>query len=232
MVEADPVSEADLVERVQELYATTKGLPRDPASRLEREQLIARGLALLRERDPERLAALVEAVRTHNQRLSRFGLPTAPTERPRSSDAVRFAARELPLALVLVPVCVLSAAVFVVPYTLVDLVAENRWVAPDIRATVKVLGGLVIYLVWLVLLTVLSAKLAGGGAAVAIALSLPLLAVAGVFAWERELSALSSVRTWWALQRTSPRALRLLRGRQDELTRLLDAAARWVDGAG
>jgi hypothetical protein len=229
MVEANPVSEADLIARVEQLYAATKGLTREPAARLGREQRIARGLRLLRARDPARLAEIIDAVRTHDRRLDRFNLPAAPSERPRWSDALGFVARELPLALVLVPTCLLSAVVFGLPYMLVDRVAENRWVAPDIRATVKVLGGLVIYLAWLVLLTVLAAMYAGNMAALATAVLLPLLAIAGVFAWERELSALSSVRTWWALQRTSPRALRLLRRRQEALTRLLDEAATWVD---
>jgi 1-acyl-sn-glycerol-3-phosphate acyltransferase len=229
MVEANPVSEADLIARVERLYAATKRLTREPAARLGREQRIARGLRLLRARDPARLAEIIDAVRTHDRRLDRFNLPAAPSERPRWSDALGFVARELPLALVLVPACLLSAVVFGVPYVLVDRVAENRWVAPDIRATVKVLGGLVIYLAWLVLLTVLAAMYAGNMAALATAVLLPLLAIAGVFAWERELSALSSVRTWWALQQTSPRALRLLRRRQEALTRLLDEAATWVD---
>jgi 1-acyl-sn-glycerol-3-phosphate acyltransferase len=74
MIEAEPTTEADLVARVERLYAIARGLDRAPSTVVERRRLIADGMRTLRERHPERFALLYEQLRRYERRLARFGL--------------------------------------------------------------------------------------------------------------------------------------------------------------
>lgn len=229
MIEADPVADATLVARVERVYAAGRALPDDRAARLMRERAIARGLVAMRERAPDRVEQFRDALDRHERRLRRFGLDaTSLTQTTGWRNAIRFAVREAVLAVVLLPVALLASLVFAVPYVAVDLLTRVVRFDPAVLATAKVMGGAVVHGSWVVAMAASAGWLVSPWLAPAVAVALPLLAVSGILAIERELAVIDAVRTWLALRRTSPQARMRLLQRQGELAALLDDAHAWV----
>src|SRR6185436_10446751 len=74
LVEADPVADAGLVERVDRLYAAARGRPPDPEERIARRRAIAAGVERLRAADPQRYDGILLRLRRYDERLRRFGI--------------------------------------------------------------------------------------------------------------------------------------------------------------
>jgi hypothetical protein len=70
--------------------------------------------------------------------------------------------------------------------------------------------------------------MAGARAALLSAIGLPLLAVAGLFAIERESAVLDAVRAWFLLRRTKAGTREHLRRRRSELADVLDEVNAWL----
>ena len=115
-----------------------------------------------------------------------------------------FAARETLFATVLAPLAVAALMLFAVPYWITAYMA--RWFTrePDVAATAKVVGGFLIYTAWLLVLTAAAAFAVSLRAALLMLMFLPILAIAGLFAIERELAVIDTVRAWFLLTRTQP----------------------------
>jgi hypothetical protein len=217
------------VERVDRLYAAARGRSSDSEERIERRRLIAAGIERVRSADPVRYDELLLRLHRYQERLQRFGLRdrhldwTIPT-----SEAMRFAARELAAAVVLVPIAVAALMTFAIPYWLTAYAA--RWFTrePDVAATAKVAGGFLIYSAWLLTLTAGAWWMSGLGAALVTALGLPALAVTGLIAIERESAVLDAVRAWFLLRRTKPDTRARLRRRRSELADVLDEVNTWL----
>ena len=125
MVEAEPRHDLPLVMRIDHLYTAARGVSRDPRERVIRRRVIAAGMAQLRERDPERLADITASVGEYDASLARFGLRDHDIDRRIPfAQAARFTVREGLLALVLLPVTVLSLALFALPYQVTALVSR------------------------------------------------------------------------------------------------------------
>ena len=205
IVEADPDADAELVMRIDRLYAAERETSMDPAAAIERRRTIASGLDRLRDADPARYEAAILQLRRYDQRLARFGLRDRTLDwTPSRTDALKFAAREVPLALVLVPVVMAAAVVFAVPYYLTALIGRFQR-DTDVTATAKVVAGSVLYPLWILAVAIAVGVRSGALWGLLAAIALPLLAIAGLFALERETSALRTVRSWFALRGTSPR---------------------------
>lgn len=232
MVEAEPTSETAIVERVERLYSAARSLDRSATAILERRRLIARGLHTLRERDPERFAALYEALRRYERRRERFGLrEDALLQRVPVSAAVAFALRETAWGMLLGPVVALGVAAFFVPYQAVRVLSRCFPVSLDQQATFKIATGIVCYLSWLLALVAVAWRLAGPARGAAAALALPALGVATLVAQEREGAVLDVVRGYVASRLTGGRVEgRLLRQRA-ALADLLDETYRWLQAA-
>jgi len=229
LVEADPESEADLVARVDRLYASVRQLPRTADATLARRRVIAAGLDALRDRDPDRLARLADHLRAHERRLSRFGLdPRSVGPAADPGTAVRFAVRETALALVLLPVAALGLVVFALPYSVVHAIAGHDGISLDMRATWKIGAGAATYGAWLGLISVATAWLLGRPAAFAVALGLPALAVGSLLAIERETEVVAAVRSYFLRRRIGARAAARFRREQEVLADLLDEAHAWL----
>jgi stringent starvation protein B len=229
LVEAEPTSDVELVNRVERIYASARDLPGSPGARLERRRLIADGLNELRARDPHRYAKLYAVGERYIRTLERFGLSDAMLGRDVPWKVVaRFSARELLLALVLVPVVALAAVVFAVPYSAVSLFSAGVRVSLEVRATFKLVAGLLVYALWTGVLVAVAAHFGGRLAGVAALVAVPLVGVVGLYAVEREASVLESVRTWFAARATSPRTKARLLRRRAELAELLDETYAWL----
>ena len=227
IVEAEPTQDAALVERLDRLLQSE----RPAASReesLSRRRTIAEGLQRLRAERPERYADALVQLRRYDDRLRRFGVADAALDWNVSRQAAwRFAAREIPLALLLAPLALLALVVFAVPYYLTAGASRLSRHA-DVTATAKALAGLVIHGMWIALLSAVTWWLRGAAAGIAAALLLPALAACGLFAIERERSAWRTARSWGALRGTHPSTRAALKRRRAELTAVLDEVYEWM----
>ena len=200
LVEADPAADAALVERVERLYRAERPAADGPAGVLERRRIIADRLHRLRAEHPDLYEAGLMQLRRYDSRLERFGLRDRALDWAVSDDmAFRFAVREIPRALVLLPVCAASILVFSVPYLLTAAAARlSRHM--DVTATTKVIAGAVLYGVWTTALALAAAWAWSPVAGVAALLVLPALAVAGLLAIERESAVWRTARSWLAMR--------------------------------
>jgi glycerol-3-phosphate O-acyltransferase/dihydroxyacetone phosphate acyltransferase len=229
LIEADPKADAALVERVDRLYAAARGRAADPADRVARRRAIAAGMDRLRRTAPERYEEILLRLRRYDQRLRRFGFRDRHLDWDVSAaEATRFAVRESLMAIVLAPLAVAAMAAFAVPYRLTGYTA--RWVThePDMAATAKVVGGFLVYSAWLTLLAAAVWWVAGTRAALVLLAVLPVVAVAGLFAIERESAVVDAVRTWLLLRRTNRDTRERLRRRRSELADVLDEVNAWL----
>lgn len=231
LVEADPAADAALVDRVDRLYAAARGRPDDPLDRVARRRAIATGVDRLRAADPAGYDDLLHKFKRYDERLRRFRLRDRHLDwRVSTADAVRFASRELLLALIMVPVAAAGVVVFAAPYYATQAVAKRVTREPDMLATVKVLAGVVMYGTWMALAAAVAGLAAHTAAAALITLAaLPVLAVAGLFAVERETAVMDAIRAWLLLRRTASGTRERLRRRRSELADVLDAVNEWLN---
>jgi glycerol-3-phosphate O-acyltransferase / dihydroxyacetone phosphate acyltransferase len=227
IVEADPVADAALVERVERLYRAERPLS-DSASVLDRRRLIAAGLHRLRTERPEWYEAGVIQLRRYDDRLERFGLRDRALDWAVSGEiAARFALREIPRALVLLPVCAAALVVFGVPYAVTAGAARLSKEA-DVTATAKVIAGAVLYGLWILILASAAAVTGGPTAGVMTGLGLPVLAIAGLLAIERQTAVWRTARSWLALRSARPATRHALKRHRAELATLLDHVGEWL----
>lgn len=231
LVEADPGADARLVDRIDRLYAAARDRPSIPHERIARRQAIARGIEQLRTDNPARYEEILLRVRRYDQRLRRFGLRDRHLDIDVSTaDAVQFGIREGLAALVLGPIAAAGLVLFFVPYWLTAAAARLATSESDVAASAKVISGAIIYTVWLVLLVAAAWLTAGGAAALVIAVLLPVLAVAALFAVERESAVIDAVKAWWAVRRVRTGA-RALRRQRSELADVFDEIYEWLRSA-
>jgi 1-acyl-sn-glycerol-3-phosphate acyltransferase len=228
IVEADPRSFEEIVARIDRLYAAARGLDRDPKSRLERRRGIAEALERLRVEDPGQVEDILQRVRAYDAERFRFGL------RERDVDAavplatlVWFAVRESGYAAVLVPIALLGAVVFAVPYLITDLLAR-REAALEVQASTKVIGGFAIYAIWILLLSVLIGIGWGAWSGLGSLIGLPLLALAALFAIERELTVAATIRASLATRRVPTDVRRRISRRRSAIAEVLDRVYEWL----
>jgi glycerol-3-phosphate O-acyltransferase/dihydroxyacetone phosphate acyltransferase len=229
LIEAELKSDAALVDRVDRMYAAARGIGRDPHERVERRRIIAAGIERLRTADPQRYDEILMRLHRYQQRLQRFGLRDRHLDWAVSTgDAMRFALREALAAVVLVPLAAVALIVFAIPYHLTGYGA--RWFTgePDVAATAKVVGGFLVYAVWLLAFVAVAWWWRGSMAGMVTLLLVPVVAVAGLFAFERESAVVDAVRAWFLLQRTSADTRERLRQRRSELADVLDEVNEWL----
>lgn len=228
LVEADPGADARLVDRVDRLYSAARGRPRQVEERIARRQAIADGIERLRSNDPARYEELLFRVRRYDTRLRRFGLRDRHLDMDVStSTAARFAAREALLAIPLGPVALAGLILFFVPYWLTAIAARIATREPDVAASAKVFAGSIIYVVWIAAAVIAAWAWKGPAAAAITGVSLPFVAIASLFAVERESAVLDAIRAWIAIRRAKFGA-GVLRRRRSELADVLDEAYEWV----
>ena len=149
LIEADPKADQALVDRVDRLYAAARGRPSDPAERVERRRVIAAGIERLRTDQPDRDDTVLMQLRRYDDRLRRFGLRDRHLDWNVSNrEAAAFGAREVVLAIVLLPLCALGFVLYFVPYQLTGFAARLTTKESDVFATAQVFTGAAIYAAW------------------------------------------------------------------------------------
>ena len=229
LVEADPESDAAMVTRVERLYNAARGHPQGAHERVARRQAIARGMEQLRIRDQARFEEIAQRLRRYDQRLQRFGLRDRHLDLDVSRrTAARFALRETLVALVLGPVAVAGFVLFWVPYHVTALLARLATRERDVAATAKVFIGAAVYVAWLLAIATVVWQTRGARAGTVVAAALPLLAVAALFAIERETAVMETVRSWWMLRKAKAGTRARLRDARSELATVLEETYEWL----
>ena len=222
IVEADPEADAALVRRVERLYRSEREADRDTQATIDRRRAIADGIHRLRETDPAWYESAVLRLRRYDERMRMFGLRDRTLDWDTSrKDAVRFLAREIPVAIVLVPLALFTTVVIAIPYLLTAAVGKTQRYT-DQTATAKVIGGVTFYVLWTTALAWVVATSAGTLAGVLTAVLLPFLGLGGLLAIEREQSAWRTARAWLALRGTHPNTRQRLRRHRAELADVVD----------
>ena len=230
IIEAEPTHDALLVERLERLMQAERQ-PLGHEEALARRRAIADGLQRLRRERPDWYEGALIQLRRYDQRLQRFGLADGALDWDLSTaTAWRFVIRELPLAMLLLPVACLATVVFAVPYALTAAAARVSK-DMDVTATAKVLGGVVIYGAWVALLGALTGVVADARAAATAVCLLPALAAAGLFALEREAAAWQTARAWLSVRRAHPSTRQALKRRRAELAAVLEEVHAWMTRA-
>lgn len=228
LVEADPRADAALVERIDRLYRSERRGDADPIASLARRRAIADAIRRLRTERPEWHEAALVQFRRYDDRLRRFGLDDRSLDWDVSTAAAQtFVAREVPMAIALVPIAAAALVVFAVPYALTAAAARVTS-SMDVTATAKVIAGAIIYSLWIGLIAVVAWSLRGWPAGLLALVCLPGLAVGGLFAIEREASAWRTARSWLALRDAQPTTRAALRRGRAELADVLEQVNEWV----
>ena len=222
-VNLDEWEDAPLVECAEAIHAAEMGVPRDDLTRHERVRDTARILGMLRASGDARWEPLAEDVRRHDRELRRLGLrPGDLQEAPRVRAALGWTLRTLPLAAAIASgIAFIGIAVFWVPYRVTDIIARLGKPADDTVSTYKVLGGTVVFLVWMLILSVVIGMMAGTGWGIATLVLLPALAFATLAITERWSDAWTDVRRFFLLRRKDD-LVRDLRERQRALAARLE----------
>jgi len=162
------------------------GLPGEPAlaERFMLQRALIEGYAELRRRDPERTAAAAAAVDRYDRMLGALGVrddqvaasyPAAP--------AALWVARTVLRLLVYLPLALVGIVLNWLPYRVVGEIAARAARTPDVPASFKVFGGMVLFpLAWLLEAT-LAAWLAGPPATARAGAALLTLVAAPLTGW-------------------------------------------------
>lgn len=229
VVEADPKADARLVARVDRLYTAARHAPVDPATRVQRRRVIARGIDRLRSEDPGRFRTLVDRLSAYDSRRRRFGLRDRDLDwRVSGRASLRFAVRELAFGLVLVPLAVLGVALFAVPYLVTGYIARRFSEDLSTHASVEAIGGAVLYGLWILLVGGLVARATSWQVGALACLMLPGVALVALAAFERETAVVETMRSWLAVARASEIARRRLSRQRSDLADVLDEVYEWL----
>ena len=229
LIEADPRADLALVARIDRLYSAARGVPRDPAERVRRRRLIASGMERLRAHDPPQYDAILNDLRIYDDQLKAFGLRESDIDRRMPAGQVaRFLLREGARALALAPLALLGVFCFAPAYWVTWGISRR---APDLqsRATWQVVGGVVVYGAWIAMLATAVGLWLGAGIGALVAIVLPVLAVGGLAAFEREASVLKLVRAFLASRQTPLRARASLKRQRAAIATVLDRVREWLE---
>jgi 1-acyl-sn-glycerol-3-phosphate acyltransferase len=176
-----------LAECAVRVWEAERSAPPEPAERVGRLEVTTRILAAMREHGDAGALALASDVRAHCARLARLRLRPADLRADVGlGRGLTWGARRLPLVLPLAAVvALLGFLLFFVPWWLTGHVAARFRPEPDQGATYKLLGGIVLYGLWLAVLAVLAWALVAPWAALVVLVATPAVGMTGLLVRER-----------------------------------------------
>jgi 1-acyl-sn-glycerol-3-phosphate acyltransferase len=194
IVEAEDRETLRLLRLIERVWREERGSRTDPRSAAWLQRA-ARAYRWLRLVSPAEVAHFRHEVEAYDRELDRLGVTPETHGRAYAPSVVlRYAAREIvPLVLGL-PLAVLGIVLHALPYQLVRLGVRLAGPEPDVEATYRIAGGVVIYPLAWALEAWLAARLLGPWAVV---LLLVALVPAGFFAlaWQARLQDLAREAT-------------------------------------
>jgi 1-acyl-sn-glycerol-3-phosphate acyltransferase len=217
-------ADAPIVELAESVYAAEFGLRPDPIERIARVRTVTEVLGRMRDADEVGWRELHADLKRHARLLRWFRLtPASLRLRPSAGAALGWSLRRIPLALLaLSGVWLAGGVLFWIPWRTTAMIAERaRQRGEDLVSTARVIGGAVVFSLWIAVLSA-AAAIAWGLWLGAIALVLlPLLAVVALIVRERVIGALRDARRFFRIARRSG-IMNELRARQRSLAARLD----------
>lgn len=194
--------DAPAIAFAEAVYAAEFRLPDEKDERLQRLRNIAQGLHRLRKEAPDRLDPLLADVTKFREISARMGIePSDLSMVPRVSVAIRWAAPRILLSLVLIPLLIGGTILFYLPYRLITWVARKVRTGKESRSTVKLVAGAIIFLSWVLILTLLFWRASGPLGGLLSFVFLPILALLTISTQERVMKSLSDARAFLFLSR-------------------------------
>ncbi len=189
--------ELGLVETAEALYALRVGEVEHDAERLRR---FARGLALLRDEQPQRWERIRAQLSAFRRRLGLVRAePGDLSLQYRRVEVYPFIARNLVALLFGFPLFALGTLLFAPPFLLIRFGVAALHPEEDMVATLKVLASLILAPLWWLLLSSAAFRLWGTGAGVASLMLSPALAAFTRYFLERRAAAAGDVITFLRL---------------------------------
>ncbi|MFQ5678846.1 MAG: lysophospholipid acyltransferase family protein [Gemmatimonadota bacterium] len=224
--------DAPVVECVEAIYAAELELPRDRAERVRRLGRVSEALVRLRRSQPERLAPLYRLVARYADLLAQLGLrPHRVGSAPPPAAVFGWTVRQVAFFVLLAPLAAAGHLLFFLPYRITGLLPRRAGVERDVQSTYKVLGGILVYGTWILLLATLAGWRLGTWAGLLTALLLPALAFLTLVVRDRWTGARANARSYLLLRGRAQLQRRLLERRR-ELAERLEALRRELDGSG
>jgi 1-acyl-sn-glycerol-3-phosphate acyltransferase len=219
----DHPEDGELVDVAERLYAREKKRigwrEREPmVQRLPRLRRFTEGIKWLRATSPERLDQLREDVGRYLRLLTIFGARESDVPpRYRPWEVVRYTLWQLAMLLLVLPAAAVGAAVWILPYLVTQRIAALFSQQLDQVATYKMSVGLLLFPLWLTVLSVGTWFVVGLPSALAALLLLPACGLAAV-AWRDRQATL----------REDLRVLRRAIRRREDRDRLAELRAELV----
>lgn len=214
------------IECAEAIYAAELDLGRRREDRVRRMRQVAETLTRYRVEDPERIDALYRAVERFRRSLEQLGLSADDLDV--TSDrvvAAGWVARRVAVFLLTGPVAAVGAVFFFVPYRVTRWIGTQPGLDADVRATWKILGGALSYLVWILVASVVLGLAFTAPAAIAALVLLPLIAATTAAVRDSWTDARMDVRRYLG-QRRRPHSLDRLREHRRVLAESLEAMRR------
>jgi glycerol-3-phosphate O-acyltransferase / dihydroxyacetone phosphate acyltransferase len=223
--------DAPLVRSAAEIHAARYGAAARTPAAFAAEREAGRLLALARETGTAEWESTARDVRRHAAILEGLGLRASDLgSRTGTRTATTWTLRQLGFLAVHGAAGTLGSIVFYPPYRLTGEIVARLHLAQDLRATYRVLGGAMLFAVWIIGLAAIAGWIGGAAAAVAALLLLPPLAVYTRRFHDRWSRVRETVRRWLLLRPRERLRTRLM-VRQDRLAERLESLRAEVDDA-
>ena len=213
-----------IVETALRVWEAELDTPSRDAERLARMEFTTKALERIRMSNDVDGAALIDDVRRHDRRLRWLGLrPWDLKADVATNAAVVWAARRLYLFLPIgIVFAIVGALLFWPPYKLTGIIVDRLRLQRDVQSTWKLLIGIVLYVVWLIGLFWFLGSMFGWVTALASAVLIPGVAMAGLYVRENWRSTWDDIRRFFLL-RSRGDLVEKLREEQVDLAQRLDA---------
>ncbi len=225
----------ELVDLAERLWAHDKGLvkPRDRevmAERLPRLQRFAEGLRWLRQVDPDRLEGLRRDVDRYVGLIKLLGVQEGDVpSRFRMSSVVRYAFVQLTMLLLVLPVAVVGAAFWALPYYLTRALVPRFRPKLDQVATYKLSLAILLFPLWIGVIVVILGMTVSWTWSMGAVLALPLAGLAAVSWRDRGSRVLEDAQIFLRARRRSRAVDRVTELRRRLVADVNDIARLWQE---
>jgi len=225
-VNVERLEDRGIVECAEAIFASEQKLDASQETRVRRLREASEILTRLREADPDRVEKLYSDVESFAWTLDVLGVRPRDLDRQaRLHSTLGWAARVFGLLFVGGPIAVAGHVVFFLPYQLTDWISTRPQIRLERQSTWKLLGGAVVYLGWIALLSLVAGIALGPRWAIAAAVGLPALAIVTQFVRDHWRAARVQARRYLVLRREGRVRERLLQ-RRAQLARALEELRR------
>jgi hypothetical protein len=214
-VNVERLEDRRIVECAEAIFASEQKLDTSQETLIRRLREASETLTRLREADPERVERLYADVDNFAWTLDVLGVRPRDLDREaRLHSTLGWAAKVLGLLCVGGPIAAAGHVIFFLPYRLTDWISTRPQIRLERQSTWKLLGGAVLYVGWIALLSLAAGIALGPKWGLACAAALPLLAI-----------VTQLVRDHWRAARVQARRYLLLRRKGRVRERLLEQRA-------